>query len=197
MANSVSLDRCASSTSGSRVLLASPAAPLPPCHILDEHAQDIGSLTEREQEQRLACFLHAHCITSLGAFPSPPCPGLIAMTKTVAREYAARGITANCVAPGFIATGGWLARLVAGLVAGLAGWLVGGRVGGLVGVCGWGGRMCTFYVCVWRVCGVWGGCLLASPPLGTLPLLPGALRSFCCWGPCCHSGSKQPGQFVV
>lgn len=85
----------------------------------------------------------------------PPCPGLIAMTKTVAREYAARGITANCVAPGFIATGGRVARLVAGL----AGWLVGGRVGGLVGVCGggWEGRMCTFYVCVWRVCGVGGG----------------------------------------
>jgi len=30
--------------------------------------------------------------------------GLIGLTKTVAREYAARGITANAVAPGFIAT---------------------------------------------------------------------------------------------
>lgn len=30
--------------------------------------------------------------------------GVIAMTKTVAREFAGRGITANCVAPGFIAT---------------------------------------------------------------------------------------------
>jgi 3-oxoacyl-[acyl-carrier protein] reductase len=30
--------------------------------------------------------------------------GLIGLTKTVAREYAGRGITANAVAPGFIAT---------------------------------------------------------------------------------------------
>ena len=30
--------------------------------------------------------------------------GLIAMTKTVAQEVASRGITANCVAPGFIVT---------------------------------------------------------------------------------------------
>lgn len=30
--------------------------------------------------------------------------GLIGLTKTVAREYASRGITVNCVAPGFIAT---------------------------------------------------------------------------------------------
>jgi len=30
--------------------------------------------------------------------------GVIAMTKTVAREFAGRGITANCVAPGFIAS---------------------------------------------------------------------------------------------
>jgi 3-oxoacyl-[acyl-carrier protein] reductase len=30
--------------------------------------------------------------------------GLIGLTKTVAREFAARGITANAVAPGFIET---------------------------------------------------------------------------------------------
>ena len=30
--------------------------------------------------------------------------GLIAMTKCLAREYALRGITANCIAPGFINT---------------------------------------------------------------------------------------------
>ena len=30
--------------------------------------------------------------------------GLIAMTKCFALEYASRGITANCVAPGFIET---------------------------------------------------------------------------------------------
>ncbi|MEZ5907284.1 MAG: 3-oxoacyl-[acyl-carrier-protein] reductase [Hyphomicrobiaceae bacterium] len=30
--------------------------------------------------------------------------GLVGMTKSVAREVAARGITANCIAPGFIAT---------------------------------------------------------------------------------------------
>ena len=30
--------------------------------------------------------------------------GLIAMTKSVAQEVASRGITANCIAPGFIAT---------------------------------------------------------------------------------------------
>ncbi len=30
--------------------------------------------------------------------------GLIAFTKSVAKEYAARGIRANCIAPGFIAT---------------------------------------------------------------------------------------------
>ena len=28
------------------------------------------------------------------------------MSKTIAREYAGRGITCNAVAPGFIATGG-------------------------------------------------------------------------------------------
>jgi NAD(P)-dependent dehydrogenase (short-subunit alcohol dehydrogenase family) len=31
--------------------------------------------------------------------------GLIAMTKTVAREYSGRGITANSIAPGFIESG--------------------------------------------------------------------------------------------
>ena len=30
--------------------------------------------------------------------------GLVAMTKTFALEYASRGITANCIAPGFIET---------------------------------------------------------------------------------------------
>ena len=30
--------------------------------------------------------------------------GLVGMTKTLAREVAARGITANCIAPGFIST---------------------------------------------------------------------------------------------
>ena len=30
--------------------------------------------------------------------------GLIAMTKCFAQEYASRGITANCIAPGFIET---------------------------------------------------------------------------------------------
>lgn len=34
-----------------------------------------------------------------------PSPGVIALTKTVAREYAGRGIVANSVAPGFIETG--------------------------------------------------------------------------------------------
>lgn len=32
--------------------------------------------------------------------------GVISMTKTIAREYAARGIIANAIAPGFIDTGG-------------------------------------------------------------------------------------------
>jgi 3-oxoacyl-[acyl-carrier protein] reductase len=31
--------------------------------------------------------------------------GVIAMTKVIAREFAARGITANSIAPGFIASG--------------------------------------------------------------------------------------------
>ena len=31
--------------------------------------------------------------------------GVIALTKTIAREYAGRGITCNAVAPGFIASG--------------------------------------------------------------------------------------------
>jgi 3-oxoacyl-[acyl-carrier protein] reductase len=30
--------------------------------------------------------------------------GMIGMTKSLAREVASRGITANCIAPGFIAT---------------------------------------------------------------------------------------------
>ena len=30
--------------------------------------------------------------------------GLIAMTKTVAQELASRGVTANCIAPGFVKT---------------------------------------------------------------------------------------------
>jgi len=30
--------------------------------------------------------------------------GLVGMTKSLAREVAARGITANCIAPGFIST---------------------------------------------------------------------------------------------
>ena len=30
--------------------------------------------------------------------------GIMAMTKTMAREGAAKGITANCVAPGFVET---------------------------------------------------------------------------------------------
>ena len=30
--------------------------------------------------------------------------GLIALTKTIALEYASKGITANCIAPGFIDT---------------------------------------------------------------------------------------------
>ena len=30
--------------------------------------------------------------------------GLIGMTKSVAREFASRGITANCIAPGYIET---------------------------------------------------------------------------------------------
>jgi 3-oxoacyl-[acyl-carrier protein] reductase len=30
--------------------------------------------------------------------------GLVGFTKSVAREYASRGITANCVAPGYIET---------------------------------------------------------------------------------------------
>lgn len=44
--------------------------------------------------------------TSALRFFSPlPTAGVIALTKTVAREYAARGIVANTVAPGFIDTG--------------------------------------------------------------------------------------------
>ncbi len=31
-------------------------------------------------------------------------PALIAMSKSIARELGARGITVNCIAPGFIAT---------------------------------------------------------------------------------------------
>ena len=31
--------------------------------------------------------------------------GVIALTKTVAREFAGRGITANSICPGFIASG--------------------------------------------------------------------------------------------
>lgn len=34
-----------------------------------------------------------------------PLPGVIALTKTVAREFSGRGITANSIAPGFIASG--------------------------------------------------------------------------------------------
>jgi 3-oxoacyl-[acyl-carrier protein] reductase len=30
--------------------------------------------------------------------------GLIGMTKSVAREFASRGITANCIAPGYVET---------------------------------------------------------------------------------------------
>ena len=30
--------------------------------------------------------------------------GLIGMIKSIAQEYAKRGVTANCIAPGFIAT---------------------------------------------------------------------------------------------
>lgn len=36
--------------------------------------------------------------------------GVIALTKTIAREYAGRNITCNAVAPGFIASGEQLGR---------------------------------------------------------------------------------------
>lgn len=55
----------------------------------------------RQAGGKSACFV-----------PTPPhnhrhagLAGLISLTKTVAREYAGRGITANCVAPGFIHSG--------------------------------------------------------------------------------------------
>ena len=35
---------------------------------------------------------------------SPPKPGSTGMIKALAQEYAKRGVTANCVAPGFIVT---------------------------------------------------------------------------------------------
>ena len=41
---------------------------------------------------------------SLGLAETLPA-GVIALTKTVAREYSGRNITANAVAPGFIASG--------------------------------------------------------------------------------------------
>lgn len=44
-------------------------------------------------------------LTPLAAPPSNIFAGVIALTKTIAREYAGRNITCNAVAPGFIASG--------------------------------------------------------------------------------------------
>ena len=65
--------------------------------------------------------------------------GVIALTKTVAREYSGRGITCNSIAPGFIASGACVGRV----------WVwCGGRVwvwaGAVVVWCGpgrWGRRV--------------------------------------------------------
>jgi 3-oxoacyl-[acyl-carrier protein] reductase len=55
--------------------------------------------------------------------------GLIGMSKSVAAEVASRGITVNCIAPGFIATG-MTDRLTAEQRSRLAGAIPAGRFGG-------------------------------------------------------------------
>lgn len=62
----------------------------------------------QKHQQRCSALTARHlppCLPACAPFPPPRLAGVIAMTKTVAREFAGRGITCNSVAPGFIASG--------------------------------------------------------------------------------------------
>jgi NAD(P)-dependent dehydrogenase (short-subunit alcohol dehydrogenase family) len=89
-------------------------------HMLGGRIAGLGDrLWENGLLAAVSCWLqqrlrgHCHLPASLKACPMPPfchplapaSSGVIAMSKSVAREYSGRGITCNSIAPGFIASG--------------------------------------------------------------------------------------------
>lgn len=77
--------------------------------------RSVSFTSQVDCRQRHAFLLPERVALALLSVPTPihtssrspflPQLGVIALTKTVAREYASRGIVVNSVAPGFIETG--------------------------------------------------------------------------------------------